>query len=379
MRIVTWNIEWLDHSWGVLEGRYTAGKRRSNRTLPSLAKAKLHVDAVVAELEALSADVFQLCEAPAGESAMHSFVASRLPGYELVTRAAGSPYETTGDQWIWFLVKKSLFAAWQPSLLDIATWRSFASLASPSIAVNGRWGVSLPRLTKVGEIKDVPVATRVSHKFARHPQTLRLLIDGMPLELIGAHLKSKFTGSTPRKRKPDEPFDQYAKEPRVARYLADSHAARIKLSSEALNLRAYIDHRFSQDADPAVIVLGDLNDGPGKELMEREYLVHDLISNLQGDVFFARRFLNHALFDQPQELRWTARFNDALEPNRDPHILLDHILLTQSLTRRGTFPLWAAPSAGKVEHRVHEEIEAAHGTGVASDHRPVSLTLTPRT
>jgi hypothetical protein len=149
----------------------------------------------------------------------------------------------------------------------------------------------------------------------------------------------------------------------VAKYLANSHAARVKLSSEALNVRAYIDHRFAQEADPSIFVLGDLNDGPGKELMEREYLLHDLISNLQGDIFFAQRFLNHGLFDQPQELRWTARFSDALEPARDPHILLDHIVFSQALTRAGTSPLRVLPNAGFVEHLAHEEIEALLGTG----------------
>jgi hypothetical protein len=198
------------------------------------------------------------------------------------------------------------------------------------------------------------------------------------VEIIGVHLKSKFMSQTPRKRRPDEDFEDYALEPRVASYLARSHEARIKLSSEALNVRAYIDHRFAQDADPAIMVLGDLNDGPGKELMEREYLLHDLISNLQGEVFFAQRFLNHALFDQPHELRWTAHFNDMLEPDRSPFILLDHILFTQGMTRSGTSPLWVGSNAGLVEHRIHEEIEAAFGKGTASDHRPVSVVLSPR-
>lgn len=52
-----------------------------------------------------------------------------------------------------------------------------------------------------------------------------------------------------------------------------------------------------EDANPAIFVMGDLNDGPGKEPFEERYLYFDLISNVQGDVFWARRFLNHALFD----------------------------------------------------------------------------------
>jgi hypothetical protein len=52
--------------------------------------------------------------------------------------------------------------------------------------------------------------------------------------------------------------------------------------------------RFEQDPEPSIFLVGDVNDGPGKELLEREYLFHDLISNLQGDVFFAEKFMSHA-------------------------------------------------------------------------------------
>jgi len=67
------------------------------------------------------------------------------------------------------------------------------------------------------------------------------------------------------------------------------------------------------EPDPRIIVLGDMNDGSGREYFEREYLHHDLIGNLQGDVFFATRFLNHALFDYEDHLRWSTEFNDKVE------------------------------------------------------------------
>jgi hypothetical protein len=107
--------------------------------------------------------------------------------------------------------------------------------------------------------------------------------------------------------------------------------ARIKMTTEGTNVRAYIDAKFLQTRNPAIFVLGDFNDGPGKEYFEERYLFFDLVSNLQGDVFFASRFLNHALFDYPDELRWSVQFDDFVDPNRDPHILLDHILFTQPL------------------------------------------------
>ena len=95
--------------------------------------------------------------------------------------------------------------------------------------------------------------------------------------------------------------------------------ARTKITTECADIRHYIDARFESDAGAAIIVAGDLNDGPGKERIERRFLYHDLISALQGEIFFARRFLNHALFDAPEDERWSYHFRDKLDPGRDPH------------------------------------------------------------
>jgi hypothetical protein len=378
MKLTAWNIEWLDHAWGVASGRYEPGRRRDNRTLPSVANAERQLEAVILQIQQMDADILFACEAIASEDAMRDFVNARLPEYELVTRPAGQPYHVRGGQGLWFLVRKSLSDRLQPELLDISIWRHFARKSMPSMRADGRWMVAMPKLQAIGDVADVPVSERVVHGYHRHPQTLRFRLGGHLVEIIGAHLKSKFTTGRPRARRANEDFESYAAEPVVARYLANSHAARVKLTSEALNVRAYIDQRFEQESDPAVMVVGDLNDGPGKELFEREYLLHDLISNLQGDIFQAERFLNHALFDQPAHLRWTVHFQDILEPDRDPRILLDHIMFTQAFTRGGSAPLQVPAQAGFVEHRVHEEVDAAFSPGVASDHRAVSVLLHER-
>jgi len=378
LKLTAWNIEWLDHAWGIVSGRYEPGRRRDNRTLPTLANAQRQLQAVTAQILQIDPDILFACEAVANEEAMQEFVAAHLPAYDLITRPAGQAYHVRGGQGLWFLMRKSLADRLQPQLLDIAVWRHFAAQGSPSARPDGRWAVAMPRLETVGDVADVPVSRRVLHTYFRHPQTLRFHIGGQLVEIIGAHLKSKFTTGRPRARRANEDFEAYAQEPSVARYLANSHAARVKLTSEALNVRAYVDQRFQQEAAPSVMVVGDLNDGPGKELLEREYLLHDLITNLQGDIFHAERFLNHALFDQPSHLRWTVHFQDMLEPGRAPHILLDHILFTQAFTRYGSGPLRVPAQAGFVEHRIHEEIDAAHGAGVASDHRAVSTLLQMR-
>lgn len=310
---------------------------------------------------------------------MEEFARRHTPDYDLVTRPVGESYETGGRQWQWFLVRKSVSDQISPNLLPIQTWRAFATAQDSSIGEDGKWKVATPKLKTVGGVENVPVSSRITHSFYREPQILRFSFGGAQHEIIGTHLKSKFAGSTPRKRREDETFESYiASSKKVREYIAVSHEARIKLSSEALAIRAYIDRRFEQESDPSIFVVGDLNDGPGKELMEREYLLHDLISNLQGEVFFARQFLNHALFDQPSNLRWTCKFKDSLDPERDERILLDHILFTQALTRNGTSPLQVSGQAGKVEHLLYEEALSNFGHNLLSDHRPVSVDAQPR-
>ena len=379
MKLTTWNAEWLDTDWGVLSGKHAPGKKIFPHTAPSKAVATRRIEAIRNFLDALAADILFICEAPAGEEHMRAFVETVLPEYDLVTRPKGDSYETQGRQWQWFLMRKALADRVAPGLVPIPIWRAFAAADTDSISEDGTWSVATPKLQTVGGVEDVPVSLRTKHSFYREPQILRFAFGGGHHEVIGAHLKSKFTGSSLPQRKANQSFDDYVEgSKKVRSFLAMAHEARVKLSSEATTIRAYIDHRFGQEADPSIVVLGDLNDGPGKEVMEREYLLHDLISNLQGEVFFAQRFLNHALFDQPSTLRWTAQFKDPIDPVRNDRILLDHILFTQAMTRSGKSPLWVQSGAGRVEHLAFEEAEARFGAGMLSDHRPVSVTLTPR-
>jgi hypothetical protein len=78
MKITSWNVAWLDHAWGVVEGRYQPGKSRAGQTLPKLADAQKQVAAVAAEVSRLDPDILFLCEAPRDEAQMGRFVARCL-------------------------------------------------------------------------------------------------------------------------------------------------------------------------------------------------------------------------------------------------------------------------------------------------------------
>jgi hypothetical protein len=332
IKITSWNIAHLDR---LTKGNLSETERRRR-------------EAIIREIRELDPDVLCLLEGPAKEAGIDRVTEDMLEGDWQAVKASDGEYDTLGSQWIWFLVKRSLVE--KSSLLPIETWDAFTT---PSWKCN-YWG----------EFQEQ------NHRHYRHPQVLVLDWNGFRVEFIGLHLKSKFVNS-------GESLWQAGGSARE-QFIREALTARIKMTTEATNVRAYIDAKFRQVEKPAVFVMGDLNDGPGKEYFEERYLFFDLISNLQGDIFFASRFLNHALFDFPDDLRWTVQFWDFVDPGRDPHILLDHILFTQGLVD-GSLPWEVKAHAGKVEHEIHDLTNAALPERAhTSDHKPVSVQVTAR-
>ena len=369
-KFTCWNIEYSDK---LIDALVDADP-------DTRARAEMRRDAIREEISALDADVLLVEEGPNGEDRAHGFFGDVAPGYRLITR--GSPDrrdygmkgndQVSGRQWIWFLIRSS--AQMDAQLLHLDRWQELTDEASNGETHNGSWRISYPRWQKATDQEpehlDFSIPQRHSHW--RHPQVLQLGIDGHRCEIIGCHLKSKFNNTRIKGSASDTHFFENNE-----RLVAEVIKARVKITTECSDIRYFINARFDADADAAVIVAGDLNDGPGKERIERRFLYHDLIGELQGDVFFARRFLNHALFDFEQSERWSVFFHDTLDPGRDPRILLDHILFSQSMTKSHTghpFGFVAKRGGGKVEHEVHHLVLSARPKYAAtSDHTPVSM------
>lgn len=327
LKVVSWNVAHLDR---LVQGNLNA------------AATKRRV-AVIQEIRNLAPDILCLLEGPRGEQKIDQIATNLLGNEWMAVKAADGEYATLGDQWIWFLVKQNL--ANKVSLLPTSTWDAFTEKG---------WKCNF-----WGEFKES------SHKHYRHPQVLVMDWNGLRVEFIGLHLKSKFVNQGERMWRAGGAEQE--------KFIRAALTARVKMTTEATNVRKYIDRKFEQLPNPAIFVMGDLNDGPGKEYFEERFLFFDLISNVQGDVFFASRFLNHALFDFPDNLRWTVSFQDFVDPNRRKEILLDHILFTQSLVD-GSLPWRVHAHAGKVEHEVHDLINATlPGAAKTSDHKPVSV------
>lgn len=370
LKLTTWNIEHL------------------GRLLPTPPESKQpKLQGIVDEITALDPDVLCLQEGPGNLSDLQAWAnapdglqgryrVATIPGTEAILdedppnprQALQGLYamqgnDATGNQWIWFLVRDGLFHESRAALLDPRVWRDLTR--QPKWPVHD-WG---------------NLATR-QHGYWRHPQTLLLTFGGVEMEFIGLHLKSKVNRLSP--------FDEDGE--LTQEYVREALRARIRLATEAYDVRRYIERRFEQQAHPRIVVLGDLNDGPGRGHFEREFLFFDLVTNLQGDVFFARRFLNHALFDFDDRLRWSTSFRDRVEawsrdragamalPSSpvDPtrFQLIDHILFTQPLVGERAAPRVEA-GAGLVEHTIHQRINALlTQANRTSDHVPVSVQIT---
>lgn len=327
IKITSWNVEHLD--------------RLTKDNLDE--KSKKRRDAIVYELRELSPEILCLLEGPKGEDSIDRVTNDLLDGEWVAVKSPDGVYDIKGNQWIWFLVRKKYEN--KASLLPPKEWDSIAGKS---------W-----EYHPWGEFKEK------RHSHFRHPQVLVLDWDGFRVEFIGLHLKSKFINNGKTMWKEDK-----------EQFIREALSARIKMTTEATNVRAYIDAKFKDNKKPAIFVMGDFNDGPGKEYFEEKFLFFDLISNIQGDIFCSSRFLNNALFDFPDEFKWTVYFEDFVDPDRNPRILLDHILFTQGLVD-GSLSWSVKEHAGKVEHEIHHSINSSLPGGVqTSDHRPVSLVVT---
>jgi len=343
LKITTWNIE---HTSRLL----TASPS------PTILNRRLRVQQTI---QNINPDILCIQEGPKGEQAITDFCSIVLENQwvPVLLRQAEEPlghrdkeYQLKGNQWIWFLVRAEL--ANRCRLQSPTIWQAFTGTRQWPI---NYWGEERAK----------------QHYHYRHPQVLIYTgEEGQELEIIGVHLKSKINMLK---------INRDTEGNLVGGYVAEATEARIKLATEARNIRQYIDEKFNQLQYPGIVVLGDCNDGPGHDYFETRYLFFDLISNIQGDVMMAERFFNHALFDFPGHLRWTAKYRDAVLgiPASQNPLLLDHLLISQPLCR-GNLALVVNEQAGTVEHEAYQRYNAgATANAKSSDHHPASCTLEP--
>lgn len=135
-------------------------------------------------------------------------------------------------------------------------------------------------------------------------------------------------------------------------------------------------HAILSQRTSGCILMGDLNDGPNRDIFEEQFLIHNIVDELRGGFHRQAALMHHAL---PQKAlvgkdAYTTEFSDPTRGGRTVKALLDHILVSGSLLN-GEAPLRLEVGEGKIAHNAYNAYLKGRGRKPddrPSDHRPVS-------
>lgn len=212
---------------------------------------------------------------------------------------------------------------------------------------------------------------RKQHKFHRRPLVLQFEATANKcLKIIIVHTKSKVS----------ELKTKSQWENREADAVLSALSSRQKLSAEVYRLREYIEQQLAPpNQSEALVVMGDFNDGPLAEEMEREFLLHNIIDELVGSIITPSRVLKYAMTPSTLEVSTTTEFPNPFKDNEITRELIDHILLSPGVWRGGSgFAL--VEDSCQVEEAVFQAFFDDTGEERVrqlrpSDHKPVSTQL----
>ena len=214
------------------------------------------------------------------------------------------------------------------------------------------------------------VKDQKQHRFDRVPLVLKFQPTAQKeLQIVVVHTKSKFS-----KLKTRAQWENREKEP-----VLSALDSRQKLSAEVGQLRKYVTAQLQPlDLNKGVLVMGDFNDGPFADLMEREFLLHNIVDELVGSFLDPDKYLRHAMTSSVLRNAETVRFPDPLQNGQIVGEFIDHVLVSPSLVEgNGAFTLRA--NSCQVETVAYDQFNADvndKDRGLRpSDHRPVSAVI----
>ena len=211
------------------------------------------------------------------------------------------------------------------------------------------------------------VKQETKENFTRKSVVLELSNAGKSYELMAFHTKSKISKL---KRKA-----QYTKRDKPA--IVDALRSRQKLSAEMAAIRRYLSHAILSQRVDGCILMGDLNDGPHRDIFEEKFLIHNIVDELRGGFNREKALMHHVLRqgflgDGPQA--FTAEFRDPTQGGKEVKVMLDHILVSTDIYN-GETALSLEKDQGVIEHAIYDEQLENNGKtrdDRPSDHRPVS-------
>jgi endonuclease/exonuclease/phosphatase family metal-dependent hydrolase len=342
LRVASMNGEWMN-SWFTADGTPAAflstfklpGESQSNSTSKTASR-------LAAVVRAIDADILALQEAPSRKEELDLFISTHLagPGGPLYAGILG---DSGGAQKLGLLFKPGSVTA------SLAPSSGLATLLN-------EWSADVDGDMVLGP-----------YSFTRRPLVVDVQAGSHQLQVIVMHTKSNFVNQ-----------GQALWEDPATRqeYVVAALKARRRNATEGMRARKYMEERITANAGSRIILLGDLNDGPGLDYFEENYLAHNVTDILVGSAFAPELIFQHAQHDVPAAKRFTAVFDDFVENIKGKKLLLDHILLSPAL--KGTTGLRKVANSGTIHHTEYEAQIKNGGKkreDRPSDHRPVSVQL----
>jgi hypothetical protein len=336
IKIATFNVEWMVNLFK--NGRPELLTKPSKRTPGLGAKPKDPrgvASRIASVIEDLDADIVGICEGPPLKAQMQTFVKEKLnDDYTVYSMPDGA-------QSVHTLVHKRL---------------------RRGIAVN-QLPASDPVFQRLRAKKEYyrfgNVADPHKARFTRLPVVLRVERKGKVTEIMTLHTKSKISDLK-------KAIDW---EKKTSDKVISAINSRQKLSIEMNVIRKYIAHRlYAQTAD-SVIVMGDLNDGIARDVVDDTYLLHSIVHELRGAFHHETALMRHVLTPQQLQKRsyaWTVEFRDAANKGKKTRVLLDHMLYSPRCHEGGN--ICFVPDSGCIERELYNE--HVSGRGASRDDRP---------
>ncbi len=344
IKIATFNVEWMVSLFK--NGQPELLTRASKKT-PGLGSKPKNpqgvADRIARVITDLDVDVLGICEGPPLKSQMETFVKEKLGGTYVVYSMED------GAQSVHMLVRKHLVRGIKITQLPRSD-RVFQRLRNAK-----------RQYYRFGNVRTV-----YSARFTRLPVILRVERKGKITEIMTLHTKSKISELK-------KAADWQKKTPKAVISAINS---RQKLSIEMNVIRKYIAHRlYSRKAD-SVIVMGDLNDGISRDVVDDTYLLHSIVHELRGAFQHDIALMRHVL--TPEQLQnksyaWTVEFRDPTNKGKPTHVLLDHIVYSPRCHEGGT--ICFIPESGCIERYVYNKHVSGAGNSRddrPSDHAPLS-------
>ncbi len=340
LKIATFNVEWMINLFKPKKAELWPKQSKSRGLGRKPKDVPLVCDRIAGVIKTLNADIVGIEEGPPLKAQLELFVRDYLKDDYLVYSMPD------GSQSNHALVRKGLPVKVCQVPESHAIYRHLARKVEYYT-----WG----------EVKKARL-----DKFTRKPVVLDIRRGNRNVELMVFHTKSKIAKLKRKK--------QWVARDKPA--IVDALRSRQKLSAEMAAIRRYLTRAIYSHRANGCIVMGDLNDGPNRDVFEERFLIHNIVDELRGGFHREPALMHHAL-PQSQltgKKAFTATFSDPTRDGKRVKVLLDHILVSGSLLT-GDAPLRLVTNKGKIEHEAYEK--HLKGTGRKaddrpSDHRPIS-------